>query len=153
VQSSPAYADLVLELPRVTVADRVAVALSIVAGGHGAAVLAGQGATTAALVVACAGVLAATHLTWTRSRRSPAWRLERCPDGSLQVRTGGGGAVPAVLGHGTRRVGTSVFLDLRFAIGGRTAGYRRWLTSWDVPVQVLRRWTVVLPSSGRAACS
>ena len=155
MRSSPAYAGLALELPSVTVANRLAAALAIGAGTYGANVLAGQGATAAGVVVACAGLAAAgvQVANWTRARTRPGLRLELRPDGSLQVRAGTGTAVPATLGGGTRRVGPSVFLDVHFAIGGRTRQYRRWLTPLDVPAAVLRRWSVVLPRSGRAACS
>jgi hypothetical protein len=155
VRSSPAFAGLALELPPVTVADRVAAGLATGAGLYGAAVLAGQGRWILACGVACAGVLATARqvLDGFRSRRRLVLRLERCEDGTLQVRVGAGPAVPVAIGRGTRRVGPSVFLDLRFASGGRPAVYRRWLTPLDVPGVALRRWSVVLPRSGRAACS
>lgn len=155
MRSSPAYAGLVLELPPVTLADRIAAVLVAVAGAHGAAVLAGQGATTAAAVVVCASALVVVGQAagWTRTGRRAPLRLERRPDGSLRVRTAAGYAVPAWLGTGTRRVGSTVFLDVRLAIDGRPARYRRWLTRFDLPRAELRRWSVVLPGSGRAACS
>jgi hypothetical protein len=155
VRSSPAFASLALELPPVTVADRAAAGLATVAGLYGAAVLVGPGGWLVASGVACAGALATAMQVrhGFRLRRSPALRLERCADGTLQVRAGGGPAVPVAIGRGTRRLGPSVYLDLRFALGGRRTAYRRWLTPLDVPGVVLRRWSVVLPRSGRAACS
>ena len=155
MRSSPAYADLVLELPPVTLADRVAAALAAGAGAHGAAVLAGEGAAIAAAIVACVCVVvvASQVASWTRSRRRAALRLERRPDGSLRVQTAAGPGGPATLGPGTRRIGSTVFLDVCFAIDGRPARYRRWLTPFDLPRAVLRRWSVVLPSSGHVACS
>ena len=155
MRSSPAFANLALELPAVTVADRVAAGLATAAGVYGAAVSAAQGPWLLAVVVASAGVFATAKqvFDWSRSRRRPALCLERCTDGTLQVRAGAGPAVPAAIGPGTRRLGPSVFLDLQFASGGRPAVYRRWLTPLDVPGVMLRRWSVVLPCSGRAACS
>ena len=155
MRSSPAYAALALELPPVTFADRLAATLTTVAGAYGAAVLARQDAVALAAVVALTGAVATAMqvVRWARSRRRAPWRLERGADGLLHVRAGAAPAAPAVLGRGTRRLGPSVFLDVRFAFGGRTALYRRWLTPLDVPGDLLRRWSVVLPRSGRAACS
>jgi len=155
VRSSPAYAALGLELPPVTLADRLAAGLAIAAGAYGAAVLADQGQVMLAIVVATAGALATASqvIRWARSRRRAPLRLERSADGSLQVRVGAGPAVPAEIGAGTRHLGPSVFLEVRFASGGRTTLYRGWLTPFDAPAAVLRRWSVVLPRSGRAACS
>ena len=155
MRSSPAYAGLALELPAVTVADRVAVALVLAAGAFVGSIgyrqgFAGVAVATASLAV---GVAVMQWRTWTRSRPGPAARLELLPDGLLQVRLAGHGATPARLGHGTRQLGPSVFLELHFACGGRRIRYRRWLTAWDVPTAVLRRWSVVLPVCGRAACS
>ena len=154
MRSSPAYADLVLELPSVTVADCVGAALVVAAGAYGVAVFAGQGFPMLALAVGCASLVVAARqvLIWTRSRRRSVWRLELCPDGSLQVCVHGG-PVAATLGPRTRRLGPSVVLDLQFTLGGERSHYQSWLTPLDVPAHVLRRWTVVLPFSGRAACS
>jgi hypothetical protein len=155
VRSSPAYAALALELPPVTVADRLAAALTTVAAGYAAALLAGRGQLALAGLVVLAGALATARqvIRWERSRRGPTLRLERDAGGALQVCAGAAPGVPATLGRGTRRVGSSVFLEVRFASGGRTTRYRRWLTPLDVPATLLRRWSVVLPRSGRAACS
>ena len=156
MRSSPAYAGLALELLAVTVADRMAVVLVLAAGAfvgsigyrHG---FAGVALSTASLAVGVA--VTQWRIIWTRSRLRPAARLELLPDGSLQVRLARRGAAPARLGHRTRQLGPSVFLELHFASGGRRMRYRRWLTAWDVPPVVLRRWSVVLPVCGRAACS
>jgi hypothetical protein len=155
VRSSPAYAGLALELPAVTVADRVAVVLVLAAGAFVGSIgyrqgFAGVAVSTASLAV---GVAVMQWRIWTRSRLLPPARLELLPGGSLQVRLAGQGATPARLGHRTRRLGPSVFLELHFASGGRRMRYGRWLTAWDVPTAVLRRWSVVLPVCGRAACS
>jgi hypothetical protein len=139
----------------VTAADRLAAGLTTVATGYAAAMLAGRGQLALAGVVVLAGALATARqvIHWDRSRRGPTLRLERAADGALQVRAGAAPAVPATLGRGTRRVGPSVFLEVRFASGGRSTLYRRWLTPLDVPATLLRRWCVVLPRSGRVACS
>ena len=62
---------------------------------------------------------------------------------------------PAVMtiGVGTRLVGPSVFLDLLAASIPAGKPLRTWLTPLDVPTQAIRRWSVVLPHSGRVACS
>ena len=52
-----------------------------------------------------------------------------------------------------RALGPSVFLEFDHLVDGRRTRCRRWLTPLDVPASVLRRWAVVLPSSGRAARS
>ncbi|MGI9247102.1 MAG: hypothetical protein ACR2I8_10460 [Steroidobacteraceae bacterium] len=134
-----------------TLADRAALALALLAGGCAVA----ESLSREMPLIACfsalaALVLAGAQLLCGRRRRAGArlW-LQRHEDGRLEVRAGPGPAVAATLGPGTRMVGPSVFLDLRY--GGH--GYRRWLTPFDVPAADLRRWSVVLPSSGRAACS
>jgi hypothetical protein len=151
VRSSPAYAALVLDLPAVTVAERASVALVLLAGAFGAWVLGRHGHTAFAFVTLCTGsTLACVQmLLWTRSRLRPRRRLERAPDGALRVCVGGVFAVPATVAPGTRRLGASVYLDIHFVLDGRRARYGCWLTPYDVPGAELRRWTVVLPSSGR----
>jgi hypothetical protein len=54
---------------------------------------------------------------------------------------------------GTRLLGPSVFLDLLAASNPAGKPLRIWLTPLDVPIQAIRRWSVILPRSGRAACS
>ena len=155
MRSSPAFAGLALELPAVTVADGLAIALVPLAGTFAGWVLGRhewEGLAVLAPVVAL-GIAVIQVCFWTRSRRRPSLWLELLPDGSLQVRRARQGPVPATLGRRTRRLGPSVFLELGFAFGGRRTRYGRWLTRFDVPAAVLRRWTVVLPTCGRAACS
>ena len=151
MRSLPAYAALVLDLPAVTIADRATAALVLLAGAFGAWVLYRHGHTAIAFVTLCAGstVACMQMLLWTRSSLQPRLRLERDPDGALRVYARGMAPVPATVGPGTRRLGASVFLDIRFVRDGRRARYGRWLTPFDVPAAALRRWTVVLPSSGR----
>ena len=55
MRSSPAYAALALELPPVTLADRLAAGLTMAAGAYGAAVLTGQDQVALAAVMALAG--------------------------------------------------------------------------------------------------
>jgi hypothetical protein len=54
---------------------------------------------------------------------------------------------------GTRLLGPSVFLDLLAASNPAGKPLRAWLTPLDVPAQAIRRWSVLLPRAGRAACS
>ena len=75
--------------------------------------------------------------------------LEHDSEGTLRLSVGGRAATDVVLGPSTRVLGPSVFLDLRYALDGRRRRCLRWLLPCDVPSDVLRRWTVVLPS---AAC-
>ncbi|HEX9208575.1 MAG TPA: hypothetical protein VF851_10080 [Steroidobacteraceae bacterium] len=136
-----------------TVADRAAVGLVLLAGLFAAWACGRAGAIgLAALALAVAVVAAATQvIDWTRSRHAPPWELERLADGRLQVRRGAGRPVPVAVGSGTRRLGPSVFLDLTFANGSCREHCRRWITPCDAPAQSLRRWRVVLPSLGSRA--
>jgi hypothetical protein len=151
VRSSPAYAALVLDVPAVTIADRATATLVVLAGAFGAWVLSRHGHAAIACVTLGAGSAVACMqvLLWTRSSLRPPLRLERDADGALRVHARGAAPVPVTVGPGTRRLGASVFLDIRFVRDGRRARCGRWLTPFDVPAAVLRRWTVVLPSSGR----
>ncbi|HET7203091.1 MAG TPA: hypothetical protein VFI92_06950 [Steroidobacteraceae bacterium] len=146
---------MALELPAVTVADRVAAVLALLAGVFPGWILARHGlpGLAALALVVAVGTAAARIRIWKRSRLRPALRLELLPDGSLQVCGQGQNPRPATLGPRTRRLGPSVFLEVDFASGGRRARYGRWLTRFDVPEAALRRWTVVLPTCGRTACS
>ncbi len=155
MRSSPAFAGLALELPAVTVADRVATALALAAGAFVGWIAARHGAVGLAVLAPLAGLCVAAVQVYAqaRSRRWPSLRLERLPDGSLQVCRAGQPPVAATLGRRTRRLGPSVFLEVDFAFGGRRMRYGRWLTRFDVPAAALRRWTVVLPTCGRVACS
>lgn len=151
MRSSPAFAGLALELPVVTLADRVACGLLPTAGAFGASVLLRHDLPLPAVAAVVAGLgLAAIQVrNWTRSKARPTLLLEQLPDGSLQVTVPGAAPVPATLGRRTRRLGPSVFLEVHFASGGRRRRYARWLTRFDVPRGALRRWTVVLPTCGR----
>jgi len=137
----------------VTVADRLAAALVLLAGLFAAWACARAGAVgLAVLACAAAGAVAAKQaISWTGSRRQPPMVLERLPDGRLQVRQGATMPVPLVIGMRTRLLGPSVFLDLTFATTPQTVRCRRWITPFDAPAQALRRWTVLLPSAGSLA--
>jgi hypothetical protein len=130
----------------------MSVLLAGFAGVFGGWVLARHGfgllAATAPLVA-----LAVSARVWTQSRLRAGPRLERRADGTLSVCGAGETAIPALLGRRTRRLGPSVFLEVGFVRNGRRTRYVRWLTPFDVPANTLRRWTVVLPCSGRAARS
>jgi hypothetical protein len=137
----------------VTVADRVAGGLVLVAGLFAGWACARAGATGWAVAsCAVAGAIAASQaMYWTRSRRRPPLVLERRADGLLQVRQGTEPPVPVSVGAQTRFLGPSVYLDFTFASGRKTVRCRRWLTPFDVPAPVLRRWTVLLPGTGLLA--
>jgi hypothetical protein len=137
----------------VTVADRIATVLVLLAGLFAAWACARAGAVGwAVLAGASAGAVAAKQaISWTRSRRQSPLVLERRVDGRLQVRQGAGPPVPVSIGAHARLLGPSVYLDFTFASTTATVRCRRWLTRRDVPAQVLRRWTVLLPSAGSLA--
>jgi hypothetical protein len=54
---------------------------------------------------------------------------------------------------GTRLIGPSVFLDLLAESNPAGERLRTWLTPFDAPPRVLRRWSVVLARSGPVVCS
>jgi hypothetical protein len=155
VRSSPAFAGSDLEVPAVTLAERASAVLPWLAAAFAAWVCARHELALAGVlpVLLAACVTARQNQCWTRSRSRPALVVEYRTDRVLRVRLRDDGPFPAVLGGGTRLLGPSVFLDLRFAVGGRQVRCRRWLTVFDVPADTLRRWTVVLPTCGRVACS
>jgi hypothetical protein len=155
VQSSPPYASLRLELPPVTFADRATCVLVVLAGGFAAMELAARARPGMALLAAGLAIAVAVTraLFWTQSRFAPATVLERVPDGTLRVRMDGRPAAVATLGTGTRTVGASVYLEFDYPVDRRRTRCRRWLTPLDVPAEMLRRWMVVLPGSGRVARS
>lgn len=138
-----------------TFADRAGCALVVAAGVFAAAQWATVGRPGLALVavVAALALAACQVLSWTQSRSTPGAVLERDSSGSLRLSVGGRAAVDVVLGPSTRVLGASVFLDLHYAIDGRRQRCLRWLLPCDVPADVLRRWTVVLPSSACVARS
>jgi hypothetical protein len=137
----------------VTVADRMAAGLVLLAGLFAAWACLRVGAAGLALLAgATAGAVAARQaIPWTVSRRPPPLLLERLADGRLQVRYGTGLPVPLVIGPRTRLLGPSVFLDLAYASTTQTVRCRRWITPLDAPAQALRRWTVLLPGVGSLA--
>jgi hypothetical protein len=155
VRSSRPFASLRLEFPAVTVAERAACLLTLAAGAFAAALCAKAGQAGLALscvVVALAAAVAQVR-GWTQSRSGAATVLESDPLGNLQLRFDRLAPVAVTLGPSTRILGPSVFLDLHFVIAGRRRRHRRWLLQYDVPADVLRRWTVFLPRCGRVACS
>jgi len=155
VRSSPASVTSSLELPAVTVADRVAAALVLTATAFLAWSLACQGHAGAAWVVGLAGFAGgvAMVLVQNHSRGRPRVWLDSRADGALFVRRDGQVPVSARLGSRTRLLGPSVFLDLGLANPEKPERLLRWITRHDVPAEVLRRWTVILPRSGCKDCA
>jgi hypothetical protein len=144
-----------LEWPAITAADRLAAALVALAGAfvalqcavHGAWPAAGAALAVTSLVLIMQGTF------WTRSRRRGPAVLERDAGGHLWWQERAGARVPVRLGPGTRVLGRSLLLEIE-PVEPRQFGRRRaWLTPLDLPAEALRRWTVVLPASGREACS
>lgn len=88
-----------------------------------------------------------------RHRSQPARCLRAAADGSLWLHTVGQPACRATVGRGTRLLGPSVFLDLHVACPGSPQRIQRWISPFDAPEHVLRQWCVVLPRSGRVACT
>jgi hypothetical protein len=105
----------------------------------------------AALVLAGIALPSLLQAVGRRSVRPEPLRLRMGSDGVLTLRSGGADAAVARLGPGTRRLGPSVFLDLRVAAagGGRRVGC--WLTPFDVAATDLRRLLAALPLCGRVA--
>jgi len=151
VRSSRPFASLRLELPPVTLADRAGCVLVAAAGVVAATQWATVGRPGLALVivVAALALAACQAISWTQSRAMARTVLEHDSKGTLRLSVGGRAATDVVLGPSTRVLGPSVFLDLCYALDGRRRRCLRWLLPCDVPSDVLRRWTVVLPS---AAC-
>jgi hypothetical protein len=135
----------------VTLADRAGCVLVVAAGVFAAT----QWATVdrpglaLAIVVAALALAACQAMSWTQSRTAARTVLQHDSSGGLRLSVGGRAATDVVLGPSTRVLGPSVFLDLCYALDGRRRRCLRWLLPCDVPSDVLRRWTVVLPS---AAC-
>ena len=156
MRSSAASVDSSLELPPVTAADQVAGALVVLATGFLAwsGIHSGGSVTVSLLFVLAGSAVVAVQLRrWARAMRQPARRLVARTDGSLWLHTTGQAPCRMTLGVGTRLLGPSVFLDLFAASNPAGKPLRTWLTPLDVPTQAIRRWSVVLPHSGRAACS
>jgi hypothetical protein len=141
-----------LELPPVTLAERLARVLVLPAGAYAAWTLLAQGHGTAAALV-LAGATLATVLDARRGLRAglQRTRLRLGTDGVLHLQSGASPAATVILGPGTRRLGPSVFLDLRVASAGDRRRTCLWLTPFDVAAADLRRWTVALPLCGGVA--
>ncbi len=152
MRSSPAFAALDLELPPVTLAARLAGVLVPLAAAYAAGALLVQGHDgPAVLVLAGAALECVLRLVRRRSARPGTMRLRLGPDGALYLLAGDAPAAVATIGPGTRRLGPSVFLDLRVATAGGCRRVCRWLTPFDVAAADLRRWTVILPHCGGMA--
>jgi hypothetical protein len=142
-----------LELPPVTLAARLAGVLVLLAAAFAAGTLVVHGHHGLAMLVLAGTFLACgLHLARRRSARPEALRLRLGTDGALYLQAGNAPAAVATLGPGTRRLGPSVFLDLRVASAGGCRRVRCWLTPFDVAAADLRRWAVVLPHCGGVAC-
>jgi len=142
-----------LELPPVTFAARLAGVLVPLAAAYAAWALVVQGhGGLAMLVLGGAALGGGLHLIRRRSVRPGAMWLRLGTDGALYLLAGDAPALVATLGPGTRRLGPSVFLDLRVASAGGCRRVRRWLTPFDVAAADLRCWTVVLPHCRGVAC-
>jgi hypothetical protein len=111
-----------------------------------------DGLLAATLVAGGAGV-AAQMACWCRRRRQPARRLHAAPDGTLWLQTAGQPDRRVTLGRATRLLGPSVYLDLHAVSPEPAWRSRRWISPFDAPEYVLRQWSVVLPRSGRVACT
>ena len=139
-----------------TAADLVAGAIVAVATAFLAwAVVRSGGSMTAALLLLLAGssIVAIQVRSWMRATRQPVRRLVACADGSLWLHTAGQAPCRATIGVGTRLLGPSVFLDLLADSNLAGKRFRTWLTPLDVPRLAIRRWSVVLPRSGRVTGS
>ena len=155
MRSSPAYADLRLDVPAVTAVDRISAGLVLAAAALVAWACARRGLAAPALLAGGSGVglVAVQAFSWTRSKLRGPLVLRRCDDGSLQVQRTDGDTRPVRVGPGSRLLGPSLVLDIEFPAQGRIERCRRWLTPLDVPRETLRRWSVVLPRAGHVAAS
>jgi hypothetical protein len=147
---------LSLELPPVTAADRVAGALVVLATGFLAwtGIRSGGSAMVSLwLVLAGSSIVALQVRSWMGSMQQPARRLVARTDGSLWLHSAGQAPCRMTIGVGTRLLGPSVFLDLLAASNPAGKPLRTWLNPLDAPAQAIRRWSVVLPRSGRVARS
>jgi uncharacterized membrane protein YphA (DoxX/SURF4 family) len=153
VRSSPGFAALDLELPPVTIAARLTGILVLLAGSFVAWTLLAQGQDDLAALVAAATTLGyCLQLVRQRAARPGSMRLCLGADGALSLLAGNTLPAAATLGPGTRRLGPSVFLDLRVATAGGCRRVSLWLTPCDVATADLRRWMVVLPHCRSVAC-
>lgn len=149
MRSLPAFGALDLELPSVTLAERLARVLVPLAGAYASWTLLAQGHGIAAVLV-MSGAIVAFVIDALADRRSgqQRGRLRLGADGVLHLQAGGSPEATAELGPGTRRLGPSVFLDLRVTSAGGRRRMFLWLTPFDVTAADLRRWTVALPLCG-----
>jgi hypothetical protein len=127
--------------------------LIAMAAAFGAYVAWRQGLTEVAFASGALGgaILAARQGFWRRDGRRPDRWLECTPDGALQLCQAGLEPLRVRLGPSTRLLGASLFVEVRY---GHTAGAERtrcWLTPFDLPREVLRRWSIVLLARGRVA--
>ncbi len=155
MRSSPASAASSLELPALTVADRSAGVMLVLATGFAAWACARQGEALGA-VLACAvgGLLIVIQaVSWARARRRPAGRIEALADGSLWLHVAGQAPCRLAAAPGTRLIGPSAFLDLHATTPGAAAPLRCWVTPLDAPRDSLRRLGVVLAGSGQVTGS
>ena len=139
-----------------TAADRVAGAMVVLATGclaWSGIRLGGSAAASLMLVLAGSSIVALQARSWMRSMDQPARRLVIRADGSLWLQTASQAPCRMTIGVGTRMLGPSVFLDLLAASNPAGKPFRTWLTPLDVPAQAIRRWSVLLPRSGRVARS
>jgi hypothetical protein len=138
-----------LELPSVTLAERLARVLVPLAGAYASWTLLAQGhGIAAALVMSGATVAFVVDALADRRSGQQRGRLRLGADGVLHLQAGGSPEATAELGPGTRRLGPSVFLDLRVTSAGGRRRMFLWLTPFDVTAADLRRWTVALPLCG-----
>jgi hypothetical protein len=138
-----------------TVADRAAGVMLVLATGFVTWACARQGEAAAAVFASAVGGLlfVIQAVSWARSRRSPADRIEALADGSLWLHTLKPAPCRMAAGPGTRLIGPSVFLDLYATTPGAAPLLRCWITPLDAPRDSLRRLGVVLAGSGRVAGS
>jgi hypothetical protein len=143
-----------LELPPVTFAARLAGVLVPLAAAYAVWTLHVQGHDGLAMLVVLAGAAlgCGRHLVLRRSARPGSMWLRLGSNGALYLLSGDAPAAVATLGPGTRRLGPTVFLDLRVASAGGCRRVCRWLTPFDVAAADLRRWFVVLPHCRGVAC-
>jgi len=140
----------------VTAADRTVGLLVALAAGYLAwCVFRLGGSATAWLSCLLAGAVIVTVQVrgWRRAGGQATRRLVACADGSLWLNIAGRGPSRLAIGAGTRLVGPSVFLDLEVACNLPGKRLRAWLTPLDVPTQAIRRWSIILPRSGRVSRS
>ena len=143
--SSPGYAAVSLDLPRVTLAEAAAAALCLLCAVTTEAVL-GRYPSAPSGVGVLVGGLAALWLYLDSVR--PARALRRVvwlPDDTWRLEFRDGSVVAAGLGSGTRMLGRSLVLQWRVS----DRSFARWLTLWDVDDRQLRTVAVRLACAAR----